>query len=137
MALPAQDALIDLMIMAASSDMMMTEAELRRIEGLVQRLPVFEGFDGDRLAEVANECVDRLNAGQMLEDAVREALAAVPERLQDTAYALAVDVIAFDLKTSQEELRFLELLRDLMPLDRLTTAAIEAAARARHRRLPD
>ena len=36
----------------------------------------------------------------------------------------------------QEELRFLELLRDRLNLDRLTTAAIEVAARARHRRMP-
>jgi len=57
--------------------------------------------------------------------------------LQDTAYAVAVDVTSVDLHLEQEELRFLEMLRDRLDLDRLTTAAIEVSARARHRRMPD
>jgi hypothetical protein len=64
------------------------------------------------------------------------AIAALPEKLHDTAYALAVEVTAVDLRLEQEELRFLEMLRDGLSLDRLTTAAIEVAARARHRRIP-
>ena len=44
-----------------------------------------------------------------------------------------MEVTAVDLFLEQEELRFLELLRDKLSLDRLTTAAIEVAARARHR----
>ena len=67
---------------------------------------------------------------------VSEAVAALPQKLQDTAYALAVEVTAVDLHLEQEELRFLEMLRDALSLDRLTTAAIEVAARARYRRLP-
>ena len=63
------------------------------------------------------------------------AIAAIPKRLQDTAYALAVEVAAVDLRLEQEELRFLEMIRDRLDLDRLVTAAIETAARARHRRL--
>jgi len=132
----AQDALIELMIVAASSDATMSERELQRIEGLVGRLPVFEGFERARLTEVANACVDKLNGDQGLDGVVEAALAAIPEKLQDTAYSLIVEIVALDLTTSQEELRFLELVRDRMRLDRLTTAAIEAAARARHRRLP-
>ena len=57
----AHDALIHLMIVAASSDNEMTEKELVRIQGLVSRLPVFEGFDPGRMREVANACADTLN----------------------------------------------------------------------------
>ncbi|KKB12683.1 hypothetical protein VE25_06005 [Devosia geojensis] len=134
---PVQDALIELMIVAASSDTTMTERELARIESLVGRLPVFEDFDMHRIAEVANACADKINGNGGFEEVVEAAIAAVPQKLQDTAYSLAVEVIASDLHTSQEELRFLEFMRDHLRLDRLTTAAIETAARARHRRLPD
>ena len=44
----AHDALIHLMIVAASSDSAMTEKELVRIQALIGRLPVFEGFDKSR-----------------------------------------------------------------------------------------
>ena len=47
------------------------------------------------------------------------ALAAIPKRLHDTAYALAVEVAAVDLRLEQEELRFLEMIRDRLDLDRL------------------
>ena len=136
MSSPVHDALIQLMVVAASSDAAMTEKELRRIDTLIGRLPVFEGFDRDQLTAVANACVDTLNGTDGLDRVVDEAIAALPKKLQDTAYALVVEVTAVDLHLTQEELRFLELVRDRLELDRLTTAAIETAARARHRRLP-
>ncbi|MFC3703991.1 tellurite resistance TerB family protein [Devosia honganensis] len=136
MSLAAHDALIHLMIVAASSDAAITERELARIQALIGRLPVFEGFEPGRLAAVANDCADRLNGPEGLDRVIDEAIAALPPLLQDTAYALAVEVAAVDLHLEQEELRYLEMLRDRLSLDRLTTAAIEVAARARHRRLP-
>lgn len=133
----AHDALIHLMLVAASSDSTMTDKELTRIQTLIGRLPVFESFDKTRLAAVANACADTLNGEGGLDRVIDDAIAALPRKLQDTAYALAVEVTAVDLYLEQEELRFLELLRDKLDLDRLTTAAIEVAARARHRRLPE
>src|SRR5690606_36984479 len=50
---PAHDALIHLMIVAASSDSAMTERELLRIRALIDRLPVFADFDHSRLEAVA------------------------------------------------------------------------------------
>jgi len=61
-------------------------------------------------------------------------LAAIPPRLHDTAYALAVEVAAIDLRLEQEELRLLEMIRDKLDLDGLVAAAIEASAKARLRR---
>ena len=51
-------------------------------------------------------------------------------RLRETAYALACDVVASDGEASQDELRFLELLRDGLVIDRLVAVAIERGARA-------
>ncbi|PXA97538.1 cytoplasmic protein [Nostoc sp. 3335mG] len=131
------DALIHLMLVAASSDSAVTERELMRIQGLIDRLPVFEGFDKARLPQVANDCAELLHGEEGLDHVMDNALAALPRKLEDTAYALAVEVTAVDLILEQEELRFLEMLRDKLSLDRLTTAAIEVAARARHRRMPE
>lgn len=136
MTISAHDALIHLMLVAASSDSTMTERELFRIQALIDRLPVFEGFDKARLMDVANECADLLNGPDGLDRVVDNALAALPKKLEDTAYALAVEITSVDLHLEQEELRYLEMLRDKLTLDRLTTAAIEVAARARHRRMP-
>ena len=136
MTISAHDALIHLMLVAASSDSSMTERELKRIQALIDRLPVFEGFDKSRLAAVANDCADLLNGPDGLDRVIDNALAALPKKLEDTAYALAVEVTSVDLHLEQEELRYLEMLRDKLSLDRLTTAAIEVAARARHRRMP-
>lgn len=132
----AHDALIHLMIVAASSDSAMTDRELVRIQALIGRLPVFEGFDKNRLTAVANACADKLNGPGGLDQVIDDAIAVLPIKLQDTAYAVAVEVASVDLHLEQEELRFLELLRDKLTLDRLTTAAIETAARARHRQMP-
>ncbi|WDR02613.1 tellurite resistance TerB family protein [Devosia algicola] len=132
----AHEGLIHIMVIAASSDNTMTQSEWRRVEGLVGRMPVFEGFDPSRLTDVANACVEKVNGAPGLDGAINDALAAIPVKLQDTAYALAVELTALDLHLSQEELRFLEMLRDRIEVDRLTTAAIETAARARYRRMP-
>ncbi len=135
MALSTQDALIYLMVVSASSDTALSDTELERIETLIARLPVFDGYDHGNLAAAASACADLINGHEGLDGVLDMAVAAIPTRLQDTAYALAVEVAAVDLRLEQEELRLLEELRDRLELDRLVTAAIETAARARHRRL--
>ena len=133
MSLSVQDALIHLMVTTASSDAALSDQELKRMDALIGRLPIFEGFDRSRLPAVANACIDGINGATGLEGALDNAVAAVPKRLQDTAYALAVEVAVVDLQLPQEELRLLEMIRDRLDIDRLITAAIEAAARARMR----
>ena len=134
MALTAQDALIHLMIVAASSDAAMTEQELERVASIVGEAPVFAGFDISTLSRIANQAVDTINGPTGIDGLLDAALAALPKRLEDTAYALCVEVAAVDLQLEQEELRLLEMIRDRLSLDRLTTAAIEVGARARYRK---
>ena len=134
MSLSAQDALVHLMVLTASSDAGVSDRELGLIGSLISRSPVFDGYAADRLAGAANTCVDRINGTDGLEGVLDAAVAALPPRLQDTAYALAVEVAVVDLQLPQEELRLLEMIRDRLQIDRLMTAAIEAAARARMRK---
>lgn len=134
MALSIHDALVHIMVVTASSDNGISQHEIDVIGALVGRSPVFEEFDRKRLAEVSNTAVDAVNA-KGLDSVLDEAVAAVPQRLHDTAYALAVEVAVVDVRLPQEELRLLEMLRDRLSTDRLVTAAIEASARARMRKL--
>jgi hypothetical protein len=57
---------------------------------------------------------------------------ALPKKLRETAYAIALEVAAADLEVKPEETRFLEMLRDSLELDNLTTAGIERGIRARN-----
>ena len=134
MALSVQDALIHIMVVTASSDEGISDNELAVIGNLIDRSPVFEGFDESRLEAVANEAVDVTNS-MGLEGVLDHAVAAVPKRLHDTAYALAVEIAVVDVQLPQEELRLLEMVRDRLGIDSLVTGAIEASARARMRSL--
>ena len=134
MAMSLQDALIHIMVVTASSDEGISDHELDVIAGLVVRSPVFADFDLDRLSTVANEAVDKTNSGG-LDSVLDDAVAAVPKRLHDTAYALAVEVAVVDVQLPQEELRLLEMVRDRLTVNSLVTGAIEASARARMRKL--
>jgi hypothetical protein len=46
---------------------------------------------------------------------------------------VAVEIAAADLDIRPEEVRILELLRNRLKINKLTSAAIELAAQARHR----
>ena len=133
MTLSVQDALVYLMVVTASSDEGISDHELAAIGSLIERSPVFDGFDHARLEKVANDAVDETNSIG-LDGVLDHAVAAVPKRLHDTAYALAVEVAVVDVQLPQEELRLLEMVRDRLDIDRLVTAAIEASARARMRK---
>lgn len=130
-----QDALVYIMITTSAADTTMTDAELESIGNVVTRLPVFRGFDTVELPRLANECYALLAYEDGLEKILDLAHEALPEKLYDTAYALAVEVAAADLHVEQEELEFLQMLRDRWTLDELTVAAIERSARVRFRKL--
>jgi len=127
----AQTALIYTMVLASASDRDMTDAELGMIGDIVQHLPVFKGFNANELPNVASMCVDLLSGENGLDHTLEVIAGALPERLRETAYALACDIVATDGAATQEELRLLELLRHHFEMERLVAAAIERGARAR------
>jgi len=133
MILSVQDGLVYLMVVTAAADRALSDKELTRMSMLVERLPIFRDYNRDRLPAVAAECADLLS-GIGIEGVLELVIAKLPKHLHDTAYALAVEIAAADLDVKQEELRWLEMVRDALDIDRLTTAAIEVAARARLRK---
>lgn len=130
--LPAAEALIYAMVTMSAVDRSMGDAEMHRIGNIVQTLPAFRDFDPERLVKVAEDCGALMSGDDGLNRVLDAIAGALPERLYATAYALAVEVAAADLHVEQEELRFLQLLRDRLNLDKLTVAAVERGARARH-----
>jgi tellurite resistance protein len=127
------EALIYVMVTVSASDRSMTDKELLKIGDIVRQLPIFDDFDQERLTFVAEECGQRLQGDDGLDDILNIVAEALPPRLYETAYALAVEVAAVDLHVEQEELRFLQILRDHLELDKLVVAAIERSARVRYR----
>jgi len=134
MPMSVHEALIHVMVIAASADASVSDRELEIIGRLVDRLPVFDTFDATQLGQVAAQAIDLIKDSSSLDKALGMILDAIPPRLHDTAYALAVEVASIDLRLEQEELRLLEMIRDGLDLDGLVSAAIEASARARLRR---
>ncbi len=127
-------ALIYVMVTMTAVDGRIGDAELQRIGRLVQTLPVFDGFDPERLTHVAQERGEILQVDEGLSAVLGLVSQALPEHLRETAYAVAVEVAVSDQKIWQEEIRFLARLRDTLQIDKLTTAAIERAATARYQK---
>lgn len=128
-----EDALIAVMVSISASDGTIRTSQLVSIERMVDHLPVFKDYQVERIKDVSNVVFDLLaeeDGLDMLWNLVRGTL---PERLFDTAYAMACDVAAADGAAHELELRLLEDMRYELNIDRLLAAAIEAGTRARHR----
>ena len=133
--LTPQDALVAVMIAISASDENIRTSELVTIESIIDHLPVFAGYDEDRLKRVSRVVFDLFSEEEGIDalfGLVRECL---PPKLFETAYALACDVAAADGQLGEEELEFLAEIRFHLQLDRLHAAAIERGARARHMRI--
>lgn len=133
--LTTHEALIYTMITMSGVDSDISDTELNRIGTIVKNLPVFENFDIDELTKVASLCGTALGENDGLGQVLTAISVAIPEKLRETTYALAVEVAIIDRKVEREEIRFLQMLRDKLDLDKLTVAAIERGARARHRKI--
>jgi tellurite resistance protein len=131
-----QDALVAVMVGASASDANMTTNELLSIARMVDTLPVFGGYDRDRVRIVSQTVFDLLTEEDGLDALFGLVRDALPPSLRETAYALACDVAAADGHAFQAELQYLLELRHEMDVDRLNAAAIERGSSARHRRLP-
>jgi tellurite resistance protein len=130
-------ALVYVMVTVSAVDRAMTDDELHRIGEIVSNLPVFSDYDDNKLVKTAEACGEILSADGGLQQVLRLVRGALPEKLRETAYAVALEVAAADRLVRPEEIRFLEMLGDTLELDRMTTAAIERGIRARNATLAE
>lgn len=131
----AQDALVAIMVAVSVSDETIRTSELVAIERQVNHMPVFADYDGDRIREVAQTVYRLFEEEDGLDTMFAMVRTALPERLNETAYALACEVAVADVRLGQSELRMLEEVREELDIDRLHAAAIEWGARVRHTRI--
>ena len=129
-----QDALVAVMIAVSASDEQLRTAELVAIQRIVNHAPIFAGYDSDRIRQISQTVFDLFEEEDGLDALFGLIRDALPERLNETAYALACDVVAADGKLPDMELRMLEEVREELSVDRLHAAAIEWGARVRHLR---
>lgn len=130
--LSAQDSLVAIMIAVSASDQNIRTAELVKIQSTVNHLPIFSDYPLERLntvTQIVFQLFEEEDGLDALFGLIRDGL---PDRLYETAYALACDVAAADGHLYEEELRLLEEIRYELNVDRLHAAAIERGARARH-----
>ncbi|MEZ5844166.1 MAG: tellurite resistance TerB family protein [Hyphomicrobiaceae bacterium] len=126
-------ALIYAMIATSAVDARMSESELQRIGTIIKELPVFVDFDENRLIAEAQACQRVVSGEDGLERVLDLIAGGLTPSLHETAYVLAAEIAAADLKVAVEERRFLQLLAGRLRLDRLVAVALERAAAARHR----
>lgn len=130
--LSPQDALVTLMIAASVSDENVRTSELVAIQTLVNHLPVFADYDLERfpaLSQLVFDLFEEEDGLDALFGLIREAL---PEKLNETGYALCCSVAASDGSLGEQELRFLQEMRHELNIDRLSAAGIERGVRALH-----
>ncbi len=128
----SQDALVSIMVAVSASDDKVSKRELLSIIRIVEHLPIFSGYDKRRIKIIAQTVFDIFEEEDGLEALFGLIEQSLPQRLFETAYALACDVAAADGMLQEIELRFLQEIRYELNIDRLHGAAIERGARARH-----
>lgn len=126
-----QTALIYVMVLMSAADGTMSDRELFTMHELVRILPVFKGYNPDKLPQTANDCAELLKGAKGADGVIAQVVQWLPDRLHETAYSLACDIAAAEGRLRQEEIKLLEFLRQSLKIGRLPAAAIERAAKAR------
>ncbi|MBP1807462.1 tellurite resistance TerB family protein [Rubellimicrobium aerolatum] len=133
--LSPQDSLVAIMLAVSVADGNVRTAELLQISNLIENLPAFADYDGAKLQAMGPMMLRLMNDDDGLDRLFELVRRFLPERLWETAYALACDVAAADGRISGPEADMLEAVREELSLDRLHAAAIERGARARYQRV--
>ena len=130
--LSPQDALVAVMIATSAADAQLRTVEMVAIQRMVTSMPIFADYDADRIRIITQTVYDLFEEEDGLAALFGLIRDALPERLHETAYALACDAAAADGRLREVELRMLEEVREELQIDRLHAAAIEWGARVRH-----
>ncbi|MDB6176960.1 tellurite resistance TerB family protein [Paracoccus sp. Z330] len=129
----ACDALVAVMVAVSASDQTMRTSELVAIQRMVDHAPVFAEYDDDRIRAVSQTVISLFEEEDGLDALFGLIRDALPEKLYETAYALACDVGAADGRLYEGEIEMLAEIRHQMRISRLHAAAIELSAQVRHR----
>jgi tellurite resistance protein len=126
------DALVAVMVAVSASDNTIRTSELVAIQRMVDHAPVFATYDDDRIRAVSQTVMTLFEEEDGLDALFGLIRDALPERLHETAYALACDVAAADGRLYETEIEMLAEIREELNITRLHAAAIELSSRVRH-----
>jgi tellurite resistance protein len=124
-------ALVYVMVVVAAADGAMHAREREAMAECIRSLPVFRGFDPDRLGATVGDCSAILQEHEGFEAVLGLVRETLSEPLRETAYWLALEMALSDHKVALEEIRVIETIRRALGLDKLVAAALERGARAR------
>lgn len=127
------DALVAVMVAVSASDETMRTSELLAIQRNVDHAPVFAAYDDDRIRAISQTVMTLFEEEEGLDALFGLIRDALPEKLYETAYALACDVGAADGRLYDGEVAMLAEIRHQLNISRLHAAAIELSAQVRHR----
>jgi tellurite resistance protein len=127
------DALVAVMVAVSASDSTMRTSELVAIQRMVDHAPVFADYDDERIRAVSQTVMSLFEEEDGLDALFGLIRDALPEKLYETAYALACDVGAADGRLYDGEIALLAEIRHQLNIPRLHAAAIELSAQVRHR----
>lgn len=129
------EALIYAMVTTSAADREITSDEILRMTSIVRELPAFQKFKPEWFADVAQTCGRHLAKAGGVERVIGIIKESLPPHLRETAYVLAAEVALSDVVEHPDEEKFIAMLALALGLDKLTCAALERAAGARHRRV--
>src|SRR5262249_30906398 len=112
-------ALIYTMVIMSAADRDMPDVELEAMTDMVGHLPVFRDYDKSQISKTSASCINLLKSDDGLDKILKQIRAGLPEKLRETAYALACDVAAADSVVTQEEARLLDMLRYELQIGKL------------------
>ena len=127
------DALVAVMVAMLASDQTYRTSELVAIQRSVDHAPVFAEYDADRIRAISQTVMTLFEDEEGIDALFGLVRAALPEKLYETAYALACDVGAADGRLHEGEVAMLAEIRHQLNIPRLHAAAIELSAQGRHR----
>ncbi|MCZ0961752.1 tellurite resistance TerB family protein [Paracoccus benzoatiresistens] len=127
------DALVAVMVAVSASDQTYRTSELVAIQRSVDHYPVFAKYDDERIRAISQTVMTLFEEEDGLDALFGLIRDALPEKLYETAYALACDVGAADGRLYEGEVAMLAEIRHQLNIPRLHAAAIELSAQVRHR----
>jgi Tellurite resistance protein len=127
-----QAALVYVMVVVSASDGAMHDKELAAIAELTSSLPVFAGFDQDRLRATVEDCTAILQENEGLQAVLGLVNEALSPSLRETAYWVGLEMALCDREIALEEIRVIDVIRRTLGIDKLVAAALERGARARY-----
>src|SRR5688500_19105388 len=95
-------ALIYTMVIMSAADRDMSDAEVGAMIEMVGHLPVFRDYDKSMISKTSAACGEMLKSEDGLEKILKLIRAGLPEKLRETAYALACDIAAADSTVTPE-----------------------------------